>query len=255
MIILAIGDVVGSVGLTIAERHIRALKTQFCADFVIANGENLAAAGFLPEQADRLLAAGADCVTLGNHAFAKKESFVYLDDNRYLLRPANYAAHLPGRGIAVFDVGRERLAVVNLIGRCGMDFGPDNPFTAAERIIKEIDGQADAIIVDFHAEATSEKTAMAHMLAGRVSAVFGTHTHVQTADARIINGTGYITDIGMTGAYESVIGVEVASSIEYFLSGAIKRYKSADGAGILCGAAFTIEAGRCVDVTPVRVGP
>ena len=197
----------------------------------------------------------SDVVTLGNHAFAKAQIVPRLEDDPYLLRPANYTSRAPGRGWGVFDCGHIRVGVMNLIGRCGLDFHADNPFTTADRLLRG--GERPLFtLVDFHAEATSEKLAMAYYLDGRVSALWGTHTHVPTADEEVFpKGTGYITDLGMTGPVRSVLGVRPEQSVETFLGGLPGRYQTAEGACKLQGAVFSLDSatGLCVAVERVDV--
>ena len=220
----------------------------------MVNGENAASVGLTPEQAWRIYDAGADVVTLGNHTFGKMQIADFLDDTPWLLRPANFTGRAPGRGCGVYDLGGVRIRVMNLIGRCDLSWGADNPFTTADRLLAE--EQAELTVVDFHAQATSEKLAMGYYLDGRVSALWGTHTHVPTADERVYpKGTGYITDLGMTGAVESVLGIEPWQSVESFLGGLPGRYKSPQGPAKLQGAIFTLDSatGLCTAVERVDV--
>ena len=193
-------------------------------------------------------------VTLGNHTFGKMQIADFLDDTPWLLRPANFTGRAPGRGCGVYDLGGVRIRVMNLIGRCDLSWGADNPFTTADRLLAE--EQAELTVVDFHAQATSEKLAMGYYLDGRVSVLWGTHTHVPTADERVYpKGTGYITDLGMTGAVESVLGIEPWQSVESFLGGLPGRYKSPQGPAKLQGAIFTLDSatGLCTAVERVDV--
>ena len=252
--VLAVGDVVSEPGLRQLERHLRPLQKLKNISFTVVNGENAAAVGLLPEHAQRIYDAGADVVTLGNHTFGKQQIAPYLDDVAWLLRPANFTGRAPGRGCGIYDLGAVRIRVVNLIGRCGLSWGADNPFTTVDKLLGE--GEADFTLVDFHAEATSEKLAMGYYLDGRVSALWGTHTHVPTADERVYpKGTGYITDLGMTGAAESVLGIEPGQSVETFLGGLPGRYKTPQGPAKLQGAVFTLDSatGLCVDVERVDI--
>ena len=211
--ILAIGDVVGENGLDFLTHHLRPLKKMKGVDFTVVNGENTAGVGIFPAQAEQLFDAGADVITLGNHTFDKQQIIPMLEDNRYLLRPANYTSRAPGRGTAFYDCGRYSIRVISLQGRVSLNYNCDNPFAVADRILKE-EEKATFTLVDVHAEATSEKLALGYYLDGRVSAVWGTHTHVQTADEQILpKGTGYITDAGMTGPMVSVIGMPAEQSI------------------------------------------
>lgn len=239
--VLAVGDVVGNPGMERIRRSLRYLKRKTGADFVIVNGENASVVGLTPQQAEDILDAGADVITMGNHTFGKRELVSYLDDCPQILRPANYAPQAPGRGWGVFDSKAGPVAVIDLIGRCNMDYGPDNPFLMIEKILKEV--SAKIILVEIHAEATSEKLAMGYMLDGRVSAVWGTHTHVPTADAGVLpRGTGYVTDLGMTGPQNSVLGIRPQLSIEKFRGDLTSRYQWADGPTKLEAVLFTIDS-------------
>ena len=252
--ILAVGDVVMEPGLRHLERHLRPLQKLKDISFTVVNGENAAGVGLTAEQAERIYAAGADVVTLGNHAFGKSQIAQYLEDTPWLLRPANYTGRAPGRGCGIYDLGKFRVRVLNLIGRCSLAWGADNPFTAADRLLQQ--GEADFTLVDFHAEATSEKLAMGYYLDGRVTAVWGTHTHVPTADERVYpKGTGYITDLGMTGPVESVLGIDPRQSIEGFLGGLPGRYRAPEGPAKLQGAIFTVDGdtGLCTAVERVDI--
>lgn len=245
--VLAVGDVVGAPGMERIRRNLRQLKRRTGADFVIVNGENASVVGITPAQAEDILDAGADVITLGNHSFAKREITSYLDDCSRILRPANYAPQVPGRGWQTFETKFGDVALIDLIGRCNMDYGPDNPFLLVEKILKQV--EAKFIFVEIHAEATSEKLAMGYLLDGRVSAVWGTHTHVPTADARVLpKGTGYVTDLGMTGPRDSVLGIRPELSIAKFRGDLTERYRWADGPTKLEGVLFTIDSatGKCL---------
>ena len=251
--ILAVGDVVGNPGLDFAAKNLRRIKKEVGADFVVVNGENANVVGVTPKQCDSLLASGADAITLGNHTWTRWELQPYLDESPSVLRPANYAPQCPGRGAASFRTPFGPVLVVNLLGRFTLDPNTDSPFLTADALLEGT--EAKMILVDFHAEATSEKLAMGYYLDGRVSAVWGTHTHVQTSDARILpNGTGYITDLGMTGPAESVIGIKPEQSIGKFLGDVPRRYDCAPGPAKLEGAVFELdsETGACLKVEAVR---
>ena len=253
--VLAVGDVVGEEGLHHLRRHLRQVKKLKDIAFTVVNGENIAGNGLTADQAEDLFAAGADVITLGNHTWGKVQIADYLEDNPYILRPANYTARAPGRGWGVYDCGRIRIAVMNLIGRCGLDSNADNPFLTADRLLRQ-EEKPTFTLVDFHAEATSEKLAMAYYLDGRVSALWGTHTHVPTADGRVFpKGTGYITDLGMAGPVESVLGIPPEQSIEFFLGGLAGRYRFADGPNKAQGCIFTLDSdtGLCVGVERVDI--
>lgn len=238
--LLAVGDVVGNPGVDRICRSLRTLKRQTGADFVTVCGENASMVGMTPQQGEDILDAGADVITMGNHTFGKREIVDYLEDNPRVLRPLNYAPQTPGRGWGVFDTRFGPVAVIDLIGRCHMDFSPDNPFLMIEKVLKEVDTKL--IFVEFHAEATSEKLAMGYMLDGRISALWGTHTHVPTADAQILpRGTGYVTDLGMTGPKNAVLGVQPKQSIAKFRGDLTSRYQWADGPTKLEAVLFTVD--------------
>ena len=244
--VMAVGDVVGNPGMDRICRSLRYWKQKCGADFVIVNGENAAVLGMTPQQAEDIFDAGADVITMGNHTYAKREIVDYMEDSSRIIRPANYAPQTPGRGWQEFDTKAGTVAVIDLIGRCDMACGPDNPFLMVEKIMKQT--RAKIILVEFHAEATSEKLAMGYMLDGRVSAVWGTHTHVPTADARVLpKGTGYVTDLGMTGPINSVLGVRPDQSIANFRGDLTSRYQTADGPTKIEAVLFTIDSstGKC----------
>ena len=239
--VLTVGDVVGNPGMERVRRSLRYLKRKTGADFVIVNGENASVVGMTPQQGEDILDAGADVITMGNHTFGKREIVPCLEDNPRILRPANYAPQAPGRGWGIFDTRFGPVAVIDLIGRCNMDYGPDNPFLLIEKILKELPTRL--ILVEIHAEATSEKLAMGYLLDGRVSAVWGTHTHVPTADTQILpKGTGYVTDLGMTGPRDSVLGIRPELSIAKFRGDLTSRYQWAEGPTKLEAVLFTIDS-------------
>ena len=244
--VLAVGDVVGNPGMDRVRRSLRYLKRKTGADFVVVNGENAAVVGMLPQQGEDILDAGADVITMGNHTFSRREIAPYIEENRYVLRPANLPPQQPGRGWEVYETRCGDVAVIDLIGRVGMDYLPDNPFLLMDKILKKIDTKI--ILVEIHAEATSEKLAMGYMLDGRVSAVWGTHTHVPTADAMILpKGTGYVTDLGMTGPMHSVLGIRPELSIAKFRGDLTSRYQWANGPTKMEAVLFTLdtETGLC----------
>ena len=239
--LLCIGDVVGKPGLDRVKRSLRYLKRKTEADFVIVNGENAAVVGMTPDQAEDIFDAGADVITLGNHTFGKREIVDYMEDNSCILRPANYAPQAPGRGWGIYESKAGDVAVIDLQGRVNMDYTPDNPFLEVERILKEI--KTKLVFVELHAEATSEKLAMGYMLDGRISALWGTHTHVPTADAQVLpKGTGYVTDLGMTGPKHSVLGIRPDLSIAKFRGDLPERYRWAEGETKMEAVLFTIDS-------------
>ena len=252
--VLAVGDVVGNPGMDRISRSLRYLKQKCSADFVVVNGENASVVGITPRQAEEIFDAGADVITLGNHTFSKRDIVDYLDDNSRILRPANYAPQVPGSGWGIYETKAGPVAVIDLQGRVNMDYTPDNPFLQVEKILKEI--KTKLIFVELHAEATSEKLAMGYMLDGKVSALWGTHTHVPTADTRVLpKGTGYVTDLGMTGPKQSVLGIRPELSIAKFRGDLTSRYQWADGPTKMEAVLFTIdtETGLCQKVERVDV--
>ncbi len=250
--VLAVGDVVGNPGMDRISRSLRYLKKKTQADFVIVNGENAAVVGLTPRQAEEIFDAGADVITMGNHTFGKREIVDYMEESAYILRPANYAPQAPGRGWGVFDSKAGPVAVIDLQGRVNMDYTPDNPFLQVEKILKEVDTKL--IFVELHAEATSEKLAMAYMLDGKISALWGTHTHVPTADMQVLpKGTGYVTDLGMTGPQYSVLGIRPELSIAKFRGDLPERYQWANGPTKMEAVLFTIDASTGLCKTVERV--
>ena len=244
--VLAVGDVVGGPGMDRVCKSLRWLKKKTGADFVVVNGENASVVGITPNQAGDILDAGADVITMGNHTYAKREIVDYMEDSSRIIRPANYAPQAPGRGYGIYETSVGEVAVIDLQGRVNMDYTPDNPFLEIEKILKKIDTKI--ILVEFHAEATSEKLAMGYMLDGKVSALWGTHTHVPTADAQVLpNGTGYVTDLGMTGPKISVLGIQPQLSIAKFRGDLPERYRWAGGPTKMEAVLFTVdsETGLC----------
>lgn len=252
--ILAVGDVVGQTGLAFLKSHLKPLQKAKGISFTVVNGENANVVGVTPAQADAILDAGADVVTLGNHTWTRWELQPYLDEKARILRPANFAPQCPGRGDATYATPYGPIRVINLMGRFTLDANTDNPFTVADTLL---DGnETRMVLVDMHAEASSEKLAMGYYLDGRVSAVWGTHTHVQTSDIGILErGTGIITDLGMTGPAKSVLGIAPEQSIRKFLGDPPRRYEQAKGPGKMECAIFTLdtETGACVAAEALRV--
>ena len=255
MKILFIGDIIGKPGRELLRKGLRPLVAHYGVDFVIANAENSAAGfGITKDIGDTLLEWGVDVMTSGNHIWDKKEALDYIPTEPRLLRPANYPAGVPGRGSYVAQTGDGRaVGVINVMGRVFM-LNIDDPFAVVLREIEAMRGRTKIIIVDFHAEATSEKVAMGWHLDGKVTLVVGTHTHVQTADERILpNGTAYLTDAGMTGPHDSIIGMEKEPSLARFLTGLPSRFEPATGNPRLNG--IVVEAdektGRALAVTRI----
>ena len=242
MNILAVGDIVGTSGVNKLKQELQGLKQEYNIDFVIVNGENAASGmGINQSNFKGMQKTGGDVVTLGNHTWAKKDVFAIINDDK-ILRPANYSKGLPGKGYGIYECNGKKIAIINLIGRVDMNVLSENPFQVAKKIIQKIKDEVNIIIVDFHAEATAEKIAMGRYLDGYVTVIFGTHTHVQTADEMILpKGTGYITDIGMTGPENSVIGMDIDASIKRFETTLPERYKIADGPCMFNGCIFDIS--------------
>lgn len=256
MKVLTIGDVVSKSGCDYLRKTLPALKRTLQADLVIANGENSAVGnGILPGSATFLLDSGVDMITLGNHALRRKEIYPFLEECPRIVRPANYHASAPGRGAAILDMGRCRVGIINLQGTAFMD-PIQNPFdTAAEEIKKLKAEHVRIIFLDFHAEATAEKRALGFYLDGQISAMFGTHTHVQTSDEQILPcGTGYITDLGMTGPYYSVLGVVPDLAIQKMRTQLPVHFQNEDGTCVLEGCLFEIDekTGKTINIERIR---
>ncbi|MEW6543145.1 MAG: TIGR00282 family metallophosphoesterase [Nitrospirota bacterium] len=257
MKVLFIGDIVGEPGRRAIARTLPRVVAQHGVDLVVGNGENVAGGfGITPELAGELFDLGLSVITTGNHAWDKKEIVEFIGREPRLLRPANYPDGAPGRGSLVVETaGGERLAVLQLMGRVYMP-SLDCPFQAARREVAKLKAETRAIIVDMHAEATSEKMAMGHFLDGDVTAVVGTHTHVQTADEQILpKGTAYLTDIGMTGPVHSVIGIRKELAIEKFLTQMPRRFEVASGPAVFSAALIELDGaiGKAVSIQRLRI--
>ncbi|MDH7481757.1 MAG: TIGR00282 family metallophosphoesterase [Armatimonadota bacterium] len=242
MRLLFIGDIVGRPGREAVSQLLPALREEYSPDFIVANGENAAGGmGITMETAAEVFQSGVDVVTLGNHVWSKKEVYTYLNEEQRLLRPANYPAGVPGRGWNIYLTKNGiRIGVINLCGRIFME-NLEDPFRTADAILLELSQHTNLIFVDFHAEVTSEKSALGWYLAGRVTGVLGTHTHVQTADERILpGGTAFISDVGMTGPIDSVIGVKKELIISRFITQMPTKFEIAEGKAML--SAVLVEA-------------
>ncbi len=252
MRILAVGDIVGESGVRKLKEMLPQIKENEKIDFVITNGENSAGGmGITERNFKDIIEAGTDVITMGNHTWGKKDIFNFID-NPKLLRPANYPKGVVGKGIGIYECNGRKIAVMNFIGRVDINILSENPFIMAKEMVEEIKNKVDIIIIDFHAEATAEKIAIARYLDGKITALFGTHTHVQTADEQILpKGTAYITDIGMTGPKNSVIGMDVDASIKRFETTLPEKYKLAEGECILSGVIFDIDDLNC-KVTDIK---
>jgi len=256
MRILFVADVFGAPGRRAVEERLASLRDELDVDFCVVNGENAAdGAGLTPKLADKILASGADLITLGNHAWRRSEIGPYLESSERVIRPANYSVHAPGRGLAVATArDGTPVAAVNLLGWLLMQVAA-GPFELVDELVEEARARAAVVLVDFHAEATSEKIAMARWLDGRVTAVSGTHTHVQTNDVRVQpGGTAAITDVGMTGPHDSVIGVDADIAIERMRTGMFVRFRPAEGDVRIEGALIECDAdGRALSCEAIRV--
>ena len=244
MNILCIGDIVGRPGRRAVRELLPGIKEKYRIDVVLANGENSSGGvGLSRKVAEELMGYGVEIITLGNHTWDNREIFQFINDEHYpLVRPANYPPGTPGRGYRIFHLAGARIGVINFLGRVFLgEF--ECPFRTFDQIFEEIKDKCDIILVDFHAEATAEKVAFGWYLDGRATAVFGTHTHIQTADERVLpGGTGYITDLGMTGPLDSVIGVKKEIVIEKFLTQLPKRFEvETEGDVVFCGIILEID--------------
>lgn len=255
MKILAIGDLVGEKGVKKLKELLPNIIEKEEIDFVIVNAENSAGGmGITTKIYKELNELNIDAITMGNHTWGKKDIFAFIDDDK-INRPANYSRGVAGKGYHIYKCKEKNIAVINLIGRTDIGVQSDNPFTKMEDILKELKGKADYIIVDFHAEATAEKIAMKYFLDGKVTWIFGTHTHIQTADEEVTNkGTAYITDIGMTGPINSVIGMDVEVALKRFKTSLPERYKLAEGECKLEGCIIEIndENSRVISIKRIN---
>ena len=257
MNMLIVGDIVGSSGVNKVKEVLPKIIKEEKIDFVIANGENSAdGMGITSKIFKELMVAGVNVVTMGNHTWGKKDIFNIID-NKNLIRPANYPKDVVGKGYEIYNCRDKKIAVINLIGRASMNVLSENPFVVADEIIDKIKDEADIIIIDFHAEATAEKIAMGYFLDGKITCLYGTHTHVATADEEILEkGTAYITDIGMTGPKKSVIGMEVDASIKRFVTTLPERYKVSDDKNVIlngCILKLNDENCRAEKITRIKV--
>ena len=254
--ILCVGDVVGTSGCEFLRKKLAEFKTENKIDVCIVNGENSAVGnGMLPNSCEHIFTSGADFITGGNHSLKRREIFDYLDRTDNVIRPANYSDGVWGKGWGIIDKGAYKIGVINLMGRVWLD-GHLDPFETAEKIIEELKKETKIILVDFHAESTSEKKALGYFLDGKVTAIFGTHTHIQTSDAQIMaGGTGYITDLGMTGPEESVLGVKKEIIIEKFRKGFTTMFETADTPAFMQGCVFTVDrdSGKTIEIEAITI--
>lgn len=244
MNILVIGDVVGKVGVDAVKANLPKLKEKYNIDLTIVNGENSAEGmGITLKIAETLYDAGADVITMGNHTWGKKDIFSFIDEEARIIRPLNYAEGLPGKGVYITTKNSKKIAVIDLIGRINVGGNFDSPFEVASREIDKLKAEGvEIFIVEIHAETTAEKIALGYYLKGKANIVYGTHTHVQTADEKIYDtGLGYITDIGMTGPKDSIIGMHPEAALKRFLTQIPERYSCAEGEAMLNAVVFEID--------------
>ena len=244
MNILVVGDVVGKVGVDFVKKNLSNIKEKYKIDLTIVNGENSAEGmGITLKIAETLYDSGADVITMGNHTWGKKDIFSFIDEEKRLIRPLNYAEGLPGHGVFITSRGGKKIAVIDLIGRVNVGGNFDSPFDAASKEIDKLKVEGvDIIIVEIHAEATAEKIALGYYLKDKATVVYGTHTHVQTADEKIYDtGMGYITDVGMTGPKNSIIGMTPEAALKRFLTQMPERYSCAEGEAMLNAVVFEID--------------
>ena len=254
MKVLVVGDLVGESGVQKLKEELPKLRNEKNIDFVVVNAENAAGGmGITNAIYKELKMLNINAITMGNHTWGKKDIFSFIDDDK-INRPANYTRGVQGKGYHIYTCDDKKICVINLIGRTDMGVQSENPFIVVEDILEDIKGKCDCIIVDFHAEATAEKIAMKFFLDGKVTALFGTHTHVQTADEEITEkGTAYITDIGMTGPKNSVIGMEPGAALKRFLTSLPERYKLAEGECKLSGCIIEINDDNCRAISIERI--
>jgi len=253
--ILFIGDIFGETGRKALKIKLEQIKNQMQPDFIIANGENAAGGkGINYNATQEILGCGVDAITMGNHTWARKEIMNIIDTGIKIIRPANYPKGVPGRGRIVLEKNGVRLGLINLLGRVYIDSVVDCPFQTADRELSNLKGQADVTLIDMHAEATSEKMALAMYLDGRVTCVVGTHTHVQTADERILEkGTAYITDVGFTGPYDGIIGVDKDQIIRKFTLGLPSQFEPAAGRAVFNAVVINVDSAtnKATDITRI----
>lgn len=255
MKILVIGDVTSPSGIEHLKRNLWRFREQKKIDFCIVNGENAAfVTGISPELAEVLLRSGADCISGGNHTLRNKRAYTYLDDTAEILRPINFGSDAPGRGYTILDCNGYRMLVINALGRVNMSPALDSPFSYIDRVLSAESGKYDFAILDIHAEATGEKLAVGYAYDGKINVVFGTHTHVQTADGRVLpKGTGYISDVGMCGESEGILGMDTETVVLRMRSNLPHPFKAASGKCHADGVIFTLDtsSGRVTKIEPV----
>ena len=242
MKILAVGDLVGGAGVKELKKILPGLIETELIDFTIVNAENSADGfGITQKNFDDILSEKVDVITMGNHTWGKKDIFKFIDDAR-IIRPANFPEGVVGKGYNIYECKDKKIAVINLIGRVEMNVLSENPYIIAKKIVNKIKNNVDMIFIDFHAEATGEKIPLGYYLDGEVTAIYGTHTHVQTADEKILpNGTGYITDIGMTGPKNAALGMDINVAIKRLTTSLPEKYKVAEGDCMFNGVIFEVD--------------
>ena len=255
--ILTLGDVVGTAAISYLRTNLWSARSRLGVDFVIANGENATDIhGLSAPDAEALLDSGIDLLTMGNHTYGRRDLYGFLDSDPRIIRPANFPPAAPGQGYVTVNVCGYRLLVINVQGQIYMNSTVDNPFIGVERLLTRLKGQYDFAVCDFHGEATSEKAAFAACFDGKISAIWGTHTHVQTADERVLpGGSGFISDLGMCGVEESIIGTRAEQVVKFYKTGVHARDAAAEGRTVFCGCLFDIDpqSGRCLSVKRIRI--
>ena len=256
MKILAIGDVTSPSGVEHLKRNLWKFREKNKIDFCVVNGENASfITGISAELAEILLRSGADCITGGNHTLRNKKAYTYLDDTAEILRPINFGDDAPGHGFSILDANGYRMLVINAMGRVHIDPVLDSPFTHIDRVLKGCDGKYDFAILDFHAEATGEKLAVGYAYDGAINVIFGTHTHVKTADCQILpRGSGYVTDVGMCGESGGILGMDAEVVVQRMRTSLPHNFKLADGRVFADGVIFTLDtsSGKVTHIESVR---
>ena len=256
MRILAVGDIIGNAGVKELQKELKKIKQEKQPDFIIVNGENSAEGmGITEKNFNDIISQGVDVVTMGNHTWGKKDIFKFIDEPQ-LLRPANYPKGVVGKGLEIYECNGKKIAVMNFMGRVDINILTENPFVMAKEMVENLQGKVDMIFIDFHAEATAEKIAMGRFLDGKITALFGTHTHVQTADEQILpEGTAYITDLGMTGPRDSVIGMDAKVSFKRFETALPEKYKLAEGECMLNAVEFEVDdnTNKVISIKRIRI--
>ena len=254
MKILAIGDVTSPGGVDHLSKKLWSVREKFGIDFCVVNGENASVvSGISPTQAEELLRSGADAITGGNHTLQNFSSHGMLEESSEVLRPINYGSSVPGRGYSIIDIGSARVLVINAMGQTHIDPVLDSAYPYIDAVLRECEGKYDVSLLDFHAEATGEKLCMAYSYDGRINVIFGTHTHVPTADCTVLpKGTGYVTDLGMCGESRGILGMDISGVMRKVKARMPGKLKAADGEPFADGVIFELQGGKCISVKRIR---